>query len=78
MRLYAYLEWGDEAARHFSGYVTSRNIDRLVRTRMHQSLPDGVGHLAGSSQERLVNGLVAETADSCRPSLPCRPSPTAQ
>ncbi|WP_405681000.1 hypothetical protein OG859_39955 [Streptomyces sp. NBC_00048] len=39
--------------------ISGRDIDRLIRTRTHQALLDGVGHLAGSSQQKLVNGLVS-------------------
>ncbi|MFI0936223.1 hypothetical protein ACH4RG_31555 [Streptomyces sp. NPDC021019] len=38
--------------------ISASDIDRLIRTRMYQSLLDGVGHLAGSDQQRLVNGLL--------------------
>ncbi|WP_327385800.1 PIN domain-containing protein [Streptomyces sp. NBC_01207] len=58
-RLLAYLEWANEAVRMLTSQITSRDIDNLIRTRMHQSLLDGVGHLAGSEQGRLVNGLVS-------------------
>ncbi|WP_225804791.1 PIN domain-containing protein [Streptomyces sp. NK15101] len=58
-RLLAYLEWANEAQRLLAGQISARDIDRLIRTRMYQSLLNGVGHLAGSSQQRLLNGLVA-------------------
>jgi len=58
-RLLRYLEWANESQRMLIGQVSGRDIDRLIRTRMYQSLLDGVGHLAGSDQQRLVNGLIA-------------------
>ncbi|MFB7867439.1 PIN domain-containing protein [Streptomyces sp. NPDC056069] len=58
-RLLDYLTWATDSVRLLSGQVNSRDIDRLIRTRVYQSLLDGVGHLAGTDQQRLVNGLVA-------------------
>lgn len=58
-RLLRYLEWANESQRMLAGQVSIRDVDRLIRTRMYQSLLDGVGHLAGSDQQRLVNGLIA-------------------
>jgi rRNA-processing protein FCF1 len=58
-RLLAYLEWANESVRLLAGQISGRDVDQLIRTRMHQSLLDGVGHLAGTSQQRLVNGLVS-------------------
>ncbi|MFH8362723.1 PIN domain-containing protein [Streptomyces anulatus] len=58
-RLLAYLEWANDSLRLLVGQISASDIDRLIRTRMYQSLLDGVGHLAGSDQQRLVNGLFA-------------------
>ncbi|MDX3374696.1 PIN domain-containing protein [Streptomyces sp. ME02-6991-2A] len=58
-RLLAYLEWADDSLRLLVGQISASDINRLIRTRMYQSLLDGVGHLAGSDQQRLVNGLLA-------------------
>ncbi|MFE1230621.1 PIN domain-containing protein [Streptomyces sp. NPDC058745] len=58
-RLVTYLNWANESVRVLSSQITSRDIDKLIRTRMYQSLLDGVGHLAGSSAEGLVNGLIS-------------------
>ncbi|MFJ4001772.1 PIN domain-containing protein [Streptomyces parvus] len=58
-RLLAYLEWANDSLRLLVGQISASDIDRLIRTRMYQSLLDGVGHLAGSDQQRLVNGLLA-------------------
>ncbi|MEU3879839.1 hypothetical protein [Streptomyces californicus] len=57
-RLLAYLEWVNESLRMLVSQISASDIDRLIRTRMYQSLLDGVGHLAGSDQQRLVNGLL--------------------
>ncbi|MDN3297604.1 PIN domain-containing protein [Streptomyces ficellus] len=58
-RLLKYLEWANESVRLLTSQISARDIDRLVRTRTHQTLLDGVGHLAGSDQQRLVNGIVS-------------------
>ncbi|MEU3188383.1 PIN domain-containing protein [Streptomyces sp. NPDC006923] len=62
-RLLAYLVWANDSVNLLSSQISDRDIDRLVRTRTHQTLLDGVGHLAGSDQQRLVNGILSlETA----------------
>ncbi|WP_331726486.1 PIN domain-containing protein (plasmid) [Streptomyces avidinii] len=58
-RLLSYLVWANDSMRLLTSQISSRDVDRLVRTRTHQTLLDGVGHLAGSSQQKLVNGLVS-------------------
>ncbi|MFE2922740.1 PIN domain-containing protein [Streptomyces goshikiensis] len=58
-RLISYLVWANDSVRLLTSQINARDIDRLVRTRTHQTLLDGVGHLAGSSQQKLVNGLVS-------------------
>ncbi|WP_105975875.1 PIN domain-containing protein [Streptomyces geranii] len=58
-RLLRYLEWANESARLMRGQISDTDIDRLVLTRTHGQLLAGVGHLAGSDQQRLVNGLVS-------------------
>jgi rRNA-processing protein FCF1 len=58
-RLLSYLVWANDSVRLLTSQIHVRDIDRLVRTRTHQSLLDGVGHLAGSSQQKLLNGLVS-------------------
>ncbi|MGW0315094.1 PIN domain-containing protein [Streptomyces flavidovirens] len=62
-RLLAYLEWANESVRLLTSQISTRDVDRLVRTRTHQTLVDGVGHLAGSDQQRLVNGIVSLEID---------------
>lgn len=57
-RLLAYLQWANESERLLTSQISTRDIDRLVRTRTHQTLLDGVGHLAGTDQQSLVNGIV--------------------
>ncbi|MEU2726841.1 PIN domain-containing protein [Streptomyces griseoviridis] len=57
-QLMAYLEWATEAAGNLRHQVRDADIDRLVLTRRYQALLGSCGSLAGSSQERLVNGLV--------------------
>ncbi|AJE87578.1 hypothetical protein SLNWT_7202 [Streptomyces albus] len=58
-RLLHYLEWGNNSARLLRGQISDADIDRLVLTRTHGQLLAGVGHLAGTDQQRLVNGLVS-------------------
>lgn len=58
-RLLAYLQWANESERLLTSQISARDIDRLVRTRTHQTMLDGVGHLAGTIQQRLVNGIVS-------------------
>lgn len=57
-RLLAYLQWANSAARLLRNQVSRRDIDRLVLTPGHAALLAGVGHLAGTIQEGLVNSLV--------------------
>ncbi|MGI5353853.1 PIN domain-containing protein [Streptomyces sp. CA-252508] len=57
-RLLGYLDWSSNAVRMLHNQISVADIDRLVLTRRHQALLDGFGHLAGSQQERVVNGLV--------------------
>jgi rRNA-processing protein FCF1 len=58
-RLLAYLVWANDSVRMLTSQISDRDIDRLVRTRTHQTLLDGVGHLAGTDQQRLVNGILS-------------------
>ncbi|MFB7239337.1 PIN domain-containing protein [Streptomyces sp. NPDC056269] len=58
-RLLRYLEWVNESQRMLVGQISGPDIDRLVRTRMYESLLDGVGHLASTDHTRLLNGLIA-------------------
>ncbi|MEV4040414.1 PIN domain-containing protein [Streptomyces umbrinus] len=58
-RLLHYLEWANNSARLLRGQISDADIDRLVLTRSHGQLLAGVGHLAGTDQQRLVNGLVS-------------------
>lgn len=57
-RLLAYLDWSSNAVRMLRGQIRSADIDSLILTRRHAALLDGVGHLAGTQQEPVVNGLV--------------------
>ncbi|HEY5834958.1 PIN domain-containing protein [Streptomyces sp.] len=57
-RLLNYLEWATDAARRLRSQVSEADLDHLIFTRRHAALLDGVGHLAGTEQQRLVNGLV--------------------
>jgi hypothetical protein len=53
-----YLEWAQLSTRRLRNLVSQEDLTTLVLTRRHDTLLDGVGHLAGSSQQRLVNLLV--------------------
>jgi len=57
-RLVRYLEWATETAGTLRHQISDADIDNLVLTRRYQALLGSCGSLAGSSQERLVNGLV--------------------
>ena len=71
--LLAYLDWANEAVRAQRLLVSSDDIDLLVLTRRYELLLAGAGNLAGTDQQRLVNGLVsveinhrmAAFADAC-------------
>ncbi|MFJ1610790.1 PIN domain-containing protein [Streptomyces sp. NPDC088253] len=58
-----YLNWSSTAVRLLRGQIRGTDIDRLILTRRHGVLLDGVGHLAGSDQQLLVNGLVSLELD---------------
>jgi hypothetical protein len=63
-RLLKYLEWVTDATRLLQDQVSAKDIDRLVQTRRYYALLGACGTLAGSDQQRLVNGLVnQELAD---------------
>jgi PIN domain len=63
-RLLKYLEWVTDATRLLQGQVSGQDIDRLIQTRRYYALLGACGTLAGSDQQRLVNGLVnQELAD---------------
>ncbi|MEJ8631975.1 PIN domain-containing protein [Streptomyces sp. MS2.AVA.5] len=57
-RLLRYLEWATETAGTLRYQVSDADVDHLVLTRRYQALLSSCGSLAGSYQERLVNGLV--------------------
>lgn len=57
-RLMRYLNWATDTARMLRHQISDADIDQLVLTRRYQSLLTSCGTLAGSAQERLVNGLI--------------------
>lgn len=57
-RLMRYLNWATDTAGVLRHQISDNDIDHLVLTRRYHSLLGSCGTLAGSSQERLVNGLV--------------------
>ncbi|MFJ2477202.1 PIN domain-containing protein [Streptomyces sp. NPDC087659] len=57
-RLLRYLNWATDTASLLRHQISDADIDQLVLTRRYQGLLTGCGTLAGSAQERLVNGLV--------------------
>jgi hypothetical protein len=57
-RLLKYLEWATEAAELLRSQVSDKDIGHLVFTRRYESLLGSCGTLAGTDQQRLVNGLV--------------------
>ncbi len=63
-RLLHYLEWAEYSARQLRSQIRTADLTALVLTPRHDTLLDGVGHLAGTDQQRLVNLLVdQELAD---------------
>ncbi|MFF8265667.1 PIN domain-containing protein [Streptomyces virginiae] len=56
--LLAYLEWATESARLLRSQISDRDLDELVFTDRYRALLGSCGTLAGSAQQRLVNGLV--------------------
>jgi hypothetical protein len=56
--LLRYLEWATDAARVLHSQISDRDLDHLVFTRRYQALLGSCGTLAGTDQQRLVNGLV--------------------
>lgn len=57
-RLLAYLEWATESARLLRSQISDRDLTQLVITPRYQALLASCGTLAGTDQQRLVNGLV--------------------
>lgn len=57
-RLLDYLEWAARSAQLLRNQVRAEDLTALVLTERHDTLLDGVGHLAGTDQQRLVNLLV--------------------
>ncbi|WP_416520037.1 PIN domain-containing protein [Streptomyces achromogenes] len=57
-RLMRYLNWATDTASTLRHQLSTDDIDRLVFTRRYQLLLGSCGTLAGSAQERLVNGLI--------------------
>ncbi|MEU8968114.1 PIN domain-containing protein [Streptomyces monashensis] len=57
-RLMRYLNWATDTAGALRHYISDTDIDQLVLTPRYQALLTSCGTLAGSAQERLVNGLV--------------------
>ncbi|EST17883.1 PIN domain-containing protein [Streptomyces roseochromogenus] len=57
-RLLSYLEWALRSAQQLRNQVSAEDLTALVLTKRHDTLLDGVGHLAGTEQQRLVNLLV--------------------
>ncbi|GGV45468.1 hypothetical protein GCM10010293_53520 [Streptomyces griseoflavus] len=56
--LLTYLEWATESARMLRSQISDRDLDQLVFTDRYRALLGSCGTLAGSDQQRLVNGLV--------------------
>ncbi|MFH9889331.1 PIN domain-containing protein [Streptomyces luteogriseus] len=56
--LLTYLEWVTESARMLRSQISDRDLDQLVFTDRYRVLLGSCGTLAGTAQERLVNGLV--------------------
>src|SRR5690349_13651221 len=59
-RLLAYLDWANDAAVTLSNQISSHDLDRQVLTRRYELLLSGVGTLASTDTQRVVNGLVSQ------------------
>lgn len=57
-RLLRYLNWATDTASVLRSQVSAKDIDTLVFTSRYRVLLANCGTLAGTAQERLVNGLV--------------------
>lgn len=58
-RLLAYLDWANEAVLVLANQISSADLGQLVLTKRYELLLSGVGSLAGTDAQRLVNGLVS-------------------
>ncbi|MFE7564190.1 PIN domain-containing protein [Kitasatospora sp. NPDC057500] len=56
--LLTYLEWATESARMLRSQISDRDLDQLVFTDRYRELLGICGTVAGTAQQRLVNGLV--------------------
>ncbi|MFD5899669.1 PIN domain-containing protein [Streptomyces sp. NPDC060366] len=56
--LLTYLEWATESARMLRSQISDRDLNQLVFTDRYRALLGSCGTLAGTDQQRLVNGLV--------------------
>ncbi len=62
-RLLKYLDWATGAVRSLSYQISDSDISRLILTRRYEALLAGAGHLAGTEQQRFVNGVVSLELD---------------
>ncbi|MGW2169237.1 PIN domain-containing protein [Streptomyces sp. NPDC001705] len=58
-RLLRYLDWATETSGTLRQYISESDVDHLLLTNRYRALLSSCGTLAGSSQQRLVNGLVS-------------------
>lgn len=56
--LLRYLEWATDSARMLRSQINERDLNQLVLTDRYRALLGSCGTLAGTAQQRLVNGLV--------------------
>jgi hypothetical protein len=57
-RLLKYLEWVTDATRRLQSQISAKDVEHLILTRRYYALLESCGMLAGTDQQRLVNGLV--------------------
>ncbi|MGC4966294.1 PIN domain-containing protein [Streptomyces globisporus] len=57
-RLLRYLDWATETSGTLRHQISDADISRLILTPRYEALLGNCGSLAGTAQERLVNGLV--------------------
>ena len=62
-RLLRYLEWANRSAEHLHSQISSKDIDRLIRTRQYYAILGAFGGLASIDHQTMVNGLILQEAE---------------
>jgi rRNA-processing protein FCF1 len=62
-RLLDYLDWTNVAATTLSRLISAADVERLILTPQYHVLVAGLGTMAGTESQRVVNGLVSAELD---------------